>query len=213
LRIGEHIFLWTGYSGLSESEAQHDVDAIIKILRPREIFESPQEEGVCLPYAFIKDNGKTNRHIAMTYRIKSHPDITIFLEDSNARSYDNPIRSENAEPKNRLTDFWGQYELSATGKQVESIWRFPSARPVKIAGQNGLASFVKITRKNNSIDYGYLAVVRGDPDAKIDTPDMRFYVIREADHAKAKGFEPVAEKDFLEMAQAIAASIKHRSAK
>lgn len=53
--------------------------------------------------------------------------------------------------------------------------------------------------------------MRGYPNAKQDTLDLQFYVIRTAANAKAKGIEPIGEKEFLEMAQAIAASIKHRA--
>lgn len=62
----------------------------------------------------------------------------------------------------------------------------------------------------HSTDYGYLSVVRGDPDAKVDTPDLMFYVIRTAQNASAKGIEPVGKEEFLELAQTIAASVKRR---
>lgn len=196
----------------------------LNAMSSRDFYSLPSEQGICLPYTFIKDDGTPYRNIGMTYRLKSHPDVTIWLEDSSAAEYDDPIREKNAQPAARHNDFWGQYGRG--DRQVDTIWKLPAVRPVTLDGREGLASFVEITHREQparesafgpkskyrpkSTDYGYLAVVRGDPKAKQDTPDLRLYVIREAAHAKAKGIEPINEKAFLEMAQTIAASVKHR---
>jgi hypothetical protein len=94
-------------------------------------------------------------------------------------------------------------------KEVKPLWK-PSTRPVKLAGYSGLASFMQLAREDGSVDYGYLAIVRGDPDAKEDTPDLMLYIIRNADRARAKGQEPIGKQAFIEMAEAIAASVKRR---
>ena len=67
-----------------------------------------------------------------------------------------------------------------------------------------------VMRTDDTIDYGYLAVVRGDPQAKVDTPDLMLYVIRDAKNAVAKGKKPIDKDEVLKMAEAIAASVKHR---
>ncbi|MGZ3241371.1 MAG: T6SS immunity protein Tli4 family protein [Burkholderiaceae bacterium] len=210
LRLGKNAFVWSGYGEIADEEALHNFEVIANGLRNRGAFEVPREDGVCLPYAFIKDNGSEKRNIAMTFRLKSHPDVTVRLEDSSAATYTDSKYEKNAKPEHQINDFWRQYEIGPTGKLVGSLWETPKLRHIELDGQNGLASFVQIKRQDDSIDYGYFAVVRGDPKAKQDTPDLQLHVIREATHAKAKGIEPISKKEFLEMAQAIAASVKHR---
>ena len=46
---------------------------------------------------------------------------------------------------------------------------FPS---VKLGGYDGKASYIEITHKDDSLDYGYMANVKGDPDAKEDSPAL-----------------------------------------
>lgn len=212
LFVGQSM-IWLQSSGSGETwESQEkNYKAFLAGVSARPIGVNPDIPGVCLPYFFVKFDNSEGRDIATTYQLKAHPDVTIWLKDSNAAEYGNPIREENAQPQNRHNDFWTQYEHAKNTRQVDTIWDFPALRSVKLAGQEGLASFVKITRKDNSIDYGYFAAVRGDPKAKQDTPDLQFYVIRTAANAKTKGMEPIGEKEFLEIAQAIATSIKHRT--
>lgn len=138
----------------------------------------------------------------MTYRLREHPDVTIFLKDSTAST--NP-RKEVLTAKYRTNDFWGQY----AGETVKPAW-FPVARDVKLAGQGGMATFVRFERKDGTEDYGYLAIAQGDPEAKEDTPDLMLYVIRDAKYAKAKGIEPIGKDALLRMAQTIAASVQRR---
>jgi len=52
--------------------------------------------------------------------------------------------------------------------------------------------------------------VPGDPEAKSDAPELRLFVVREANYARAKGIEPIGEKAFLELAEQIASSVKIR---
>ena len=68
-----------------------------------------------------------------------------------------------------------------------------------------------MTREDGTQDFGYLLVIRGEPDAKDDRPDLTMYVIRDAANAKAKGVEAVSKEQVLEMGRAVAASIRHRT--
>ena len=78
-------------------------------------------------------------------------------------------------------------------------------------GRKGVATLVEMLRLDGvTTDFGYLAVVRGDPDAKQDAPDLMLYVIRDAKNATSKGKQPIEKEEFFKMARAIAASVKHR---
>ncbi len=61
-------------------------------------------------------------------------------------------------------------------------------------------------------DFGYLVVTQGNPDAKVDTPDLMLYVIRDAQQAIKRGIKPVPKKEFFKLARQIADSVKHRGA-
>jgi hypothetical protein len=106
-----------------------------------------------------------------------------------------------------MVSIWSQHLTKF--KEVKPLWS-PSTRRVKLAGYNGLASFMQLTRDDGGVEYGYLAIVRGDPDAREDTPDLMLYMIRNAERARAKGQEPISKEAFIEMAETIAASVKRR---
>jgi hypothetical protein len=161
-----------------------------------------------LPFAFIRDDGTPRRHIATTYRLKAHPDITIMLRDVTAARVDPKANPQIYDPVARSDDFWNRYD-SAYRKSLRSVWSTPY-KQIKLADSVGVESFVTIVREDGTEDYGYLVVARGDPDAKLDTPDLMLYVIQNAKNAKAKGVTPMMKDALLEMAQAIAASVKRR---
>ena len=97
--------------------------------------------------------------------------------------------------------------LTLFAKDGKNEWA-RGGHPVTLAGYKGLSSFVKFIRHDDAVDYGYAAVVRGDPNAKEDTPDLMVYVIRDSHNAKGK--EPMPKDEFLKMAETIAASVKRR---
>lgn len=111
-------------------------------------------------------------------------------------------------PEVEINNFWAQYEVSRTGKSVSSRWLVNSKRTIELDGRKGLSSFVNIVRKDDSRDVGFLAIVPGDSTAKEDTPKLSLFVVREANQARAKGFEPLDEKAFLELAEQIASSVR-----
>jgi hypothetical protein len=179
----------------------------------RPIFNAPKAPGVCMPYAFIGDDNIARRNVATTYRFKEYPDLIVGLKDVSAVTYTVPIREKNAQPDYEIESFWEQYASGGDVQKISSVWKLNTQRQVSMAGRKGLASFVQIDRKDGSVDYGYVAAVRGDPKASEDAPDMRFFVISDGNRARAKGATPVQEKQFLEMAQKMVASVRHRPIK
>jgi hypothetical protein len=179
----------------------------------RPIFNSPKAPGICMPYAFIGDNNTELRSVATTYRLKEYPDLIVSLQDGSAVTYTVPIREKNALPEVENEDFWQQYALNGNVQKISSVWKPNTLRQVSMAGRKGLASFVQIDRKDGSVDFGYMAAVRGDPKASEDAPDMQFFVIGDGSRARAKGATPLQEEQFLEMAQKMVASVRHRPIK
>jgi hypothetical protein len=171
----------------------------------RESFSVPSGPGVCLPYSFISDDGKTDRAIAMTYRLVSHPDITVWLEDASAATYKDLRREQRSLPLYQIADFWAQYKHY--DEKLISLWTAPGVRPVGLNGITGLASFMKIVRGNKSEDFAYLAIVRGIPRAAKDTPDVRLLVVRDSVKARERNVVPLDEKSFLELAEGVASSV------
>jgi hypothetical protein len=203
----------TGSSDLSVSK--HTLNTLVRSIHSRPIFDIPKGEGVCLPYTFIQDDGQRPRSVGVTYRLKSHPDVTIWLEDSTAQNNLADTGSgttlaakdpDRLSPEYKTQFFWSQ------DYQSPKAWRhlWPSLHEVRLDGRKGVASFVELKRQDNTIDYGYLAVVRGDREAQQDTPDLMLYVIRDAKNAIANGRRPIDKDELLRMAEAIAASVRRR---
>ena len=205
-------FLITGFTSDGETlgESNETFDFFAKNTNYREMFSIPSGSGVCLPFVFIRDKGSEQRKISMSYRIKSHPDVMVVLTDSSAEKPDEAMESFVQTPEYKINDFWSQYEVSRTGKSVSSRWPVSPAHSVEMDGRKGIASFVNITRKDDSKDFGYFAIVPGDPKAKSDTPELRLFVVREANHARAKGIEPIGDTAFLELVEQIASSVQVR---
>ena len=182
---------------------------LVEGVSARALYSVPREPGVCLPYAFIRDNGTHGRMIDTTYRLREHPDITIWLRDQGALHVQKDRNPDLYTATGRLDWFWTQY-FSGTRTAIRSAWR-ESYKKVKLPAGKGVESFVEMTREGGTQDFGYLLVIRGDPDSKEDRPDLTMYVIRDAANAKAKGIEPVSKEQVLEMGRAVAASIRHRT--
>lgn len=181
------------------------INKLVRALRPRPIFTVPQEPGVCIPYGFIADDGKQGRHVAVTMRLKDHPDVEIFFEDKTAYDYGIKQTAQNQE-RTEMSMLWNQQAQSS--KEIKLA--FPGYRSIKLAGRDGTDSFVEITRKDGSSDYGYAAVVNGDHTAKTDAPQLVLYVVRTASRAKGK---PVSKNELKDIAHKIAASVKRREVK
>jgi hypothetical protein len=219
-RIGPSYFTYieAGHSGLwwsvnSSPDKMSGLDeyyqTLIAGVSARPLYVVPPEPGVCLPYVFIRDDGTHGRKIDTTYRLREHPDITIWLQDEGALHVQKDRNPDLYTATGRMDWFWTQY-FSGRRTAIRSAWH-ESYKKVKLPAGKGVESFVEMTREDGTQDFGYLLVIRGEPDAKDDRPDLMMYVIRDAANAKAKGVEPVSKEQVLEMGRAVAASIRHRT--
>jgi Tle cognate immunity protein 4 C-terminal domain len=211
VNVNQHLVEW-GWS-VPESEAailNTRVTELLNSITPRSPHTVPSEPGLCYPYLFVKDDGQAKREVAISYRLKDHPDITVVLEDKTASVRLRNERSQQHSAEVASISFWGRYIQSDEG--AESVWG-DYYQSTKLAGYRGVHSYVEIKRADGTIDYGYYISVRGDSEAKEDEPDLTFWVIRNASVAKAKGVQPYGdEKSFLALAQLIATSVKRRPA-
>lgn len=178
----------------------------IKPLRIRAPFEIPSDPGVCFPYGFLADEGKQRRGIAVSMRLKEHPDVEIHFESSRA----SPPRKGKAATAGSIeeehTRFWsGYYAPQHKETRLTGLFAY---RSVSLDGRKGIKTFGEIKRKNDRIDYGYLAIVKGDSAATEDMPDLLLFVVRTA--SQSRGKTPVTEDELKEMAETIAASVKRR---
>jgi hypothetical protein len=177
---------------------------LIAGLAPRKNFTLPAVAGVCHPHFFVRDAGKEYRNVATSYRLRSHPDVTLVLQDTNAvgiETFQNPDRFT---ARSKTNFFWTQRYQSPISRETLSN------DAISFAGQKGLEIRLKLGREDGSEDYGYSVFTRGDPDAKQDTPDLMLILIRNAADAKAKGRTPISEEAFFALAKTVAASVKVR---
>ena len=184
--------------------------------RPRALFEIPPEtdSGLCMPYVFIadedKNKGKIIRDIHVTFRLKTHPDVEIYFMDDDSVSMPDPNLKVVMAAKRELDSFWRDYQQGSQAKELEGGFE-RGFRAVHLAGREGVATLVKITRRDDTIDYGYTAYVKGDIEgselAVKYIPNLMLYVIRTAAHTKGT---PMSKNDLYQLAEQIAASVKRR---
>lgn len=182
-------------------------DFVLNGFRIRPLYDVPKQHGVCIPYGFIPDDGTTPRNIAVTMRLLEHPDIEIGFSDN---SYGEPlyetgkkIQYIHPEPKKAINDFWSSSGIVDSDEKVKG--GFLGMHSIEMDGRSGGAISVTITRADGSLDYGYVAAVKGDFTAKTDTPSLFLYVIRTASRAKGT---PVSKDELKDMAGKIVASVK-----
>jgi Tle cognate immunity protein 4 C-terminal domain len=191
-------YKYTSYDD-SPTEIKKQAMDTLSNLRMRKAYEIPHEEGVCLPGIFVSDSGKDiGRVVGVTFRLKEHPDVTVFLLDRSAGD----LSKMSSQQRNEFV-----WTSDAVGKVIHlhGPLRY---RPTMMAGRMGTASFATVTRYDGATDYAYLVTVQGDPKASVDTPDLELLVQRTA--KDAKGATPVSGDQLEDIAKAIAASIKRR---
>jgi hypothetical protein len=214
IEVGDHAILWRVQG--SQPEDLLRFSQIYRILasglQVRPIFAIPGHKGVCLPNIFIRDNGRANRSVRTTFRLRSHPDVHILLEDTNALILPALVNRRQKTPSEVIADFWQQYQFSYTAREIEYVWNDPEVRPVLLGGRAGVASFVKIRRTNGTVDFGYLAISPGEAKASHDTPEVQLHAVREALQAEKLGIKPIGEDEFLLIVDKIAKSIKFGAA-
>ncbi|MEK6418406.1 MAG: T6SS immunity protein Tli4 family protein [Burkholderia gladioli] len=191
-------------SSSDPSVAKQRTQAVLKGLSTRNADEIPKTDGVCLPGLFVADNGNDSaRKVGVTFRLKNHPDVTIFFLDAKALAADPKLTS-----KQKSEFVWG-YEYGI-GKRIKLVGAVPY-RTVALDGREGVETSAIITRDDGSTDYGYLATVQGDSNAPVDTPNLLLLVERTAKYAK--GNIPLTADQLALMAKGIASSIRRRPAR
>jgi hypothetical protein len=208
VKVGDRLIDMNYDAGPGAQSVQlKELTTLVQSFRPRAAFDLQAGPGVCLPYVFVQDGGYLRRDVAVTYRLNDHPDIQVTLKDASAAVVEPGIRTKNAEPEPAMVSFWSQHLNDF--KEVKPLW-MPTTRSVKLGGYAGLASFVQLTAANGSVEYGYLAIVRGKPSATEDTPDLMLYIVRDAGQAVKEGKKPTDRDEFLDLAERISASVKRR---
>jgi hypothetical protein len=186
------------------SLATQRLSRFIATFRSRPLYSLPQPPGLCIPYGFIADDGKGAHDIGVTMRLKDHPDVEIFFEDRTAQDY-GIKQPASSQERSELSMLWEGEAQDA--KRVDL--QFPGYHTVWLDGREGTGSFVEITRRDGSKDYGYAAVVNGDFISKRGAPQLMLYVIRTASRAKGA---PVGKSGLKDIAYKIVASVKRREA-
>jgi hypothetical protein len=203
LHRDSRLFTWRGDS---DKHAEYNRALMLKILngfRTRQLFEIPQEKGVCIPYGFIADDESGWRDVGVSFRLKDHPDVEVFFQDAAARDLPYPAVPDLS-TRDELRFFW-EVKFRGATKDIHLSW--PPYRSVKLDQRDGEYTFARFTRTDDSHDFGYLAYVKGDPKAATDTPNLMLYVIRTGTRAKD---QPVSEDELKDIAKKITASIRRR---
>ena len=235
-QAGRIYFFRTSEDELPAAEAEAKVKSaqthFLQNFRARTLYEVPQEKGFCMPYGFVKDDSPQKRSMGTIMRLKDHPDVRILFRDQSASLMKSYSRIENATVEQELRTFWEGADWGGVKYQALGFRKFPS---VQMGGYQGQSTFVEITRPTRSSkeqcswddeyfskaekkqagclpqtqDYGYIAYVKGDPDAKDDTPNLLLYVMQNSEDAP-DGKPTIGKDELKKMADTIAASIKRR---
>lgn len=211
--VNTHVVIWR--LSVEDHEIQNSANTLTSLLSNieyRDIYSVPKKDGICAPFLFFPNvRMKLDRIVASTYRLKEHPDITIYLKDKTAGKAGKYERPEVFTALYKSNFFWTQDYQDYDS--IENLLTFRRHNNIPFAGQRAVESKVRMIRTDKiTEDFGYLVVTQGNPDAKVDTPDLMLYVIRDAQQAIKRGIKPVPKKEFFRLARQIADSVKHRSA-
>jgi len=186
-------------------DKEPEVLSLLKRFRARKLYEVPAEQGFCLPYGFIAgDSGQEKRNMAVTFRLKEHPDVSIFFQDLGTNpgpGKERPDPKINA--KDYVTYFWN-VEYGHSFRDIKLHGKGFSSPDMD--NRQAVAAFAKFTRYDKVVDYGYVAMVKGRKNST--EPDLLFYVMRDSRQVKD---HPPMDKDELEkMAEHIISTVKRR---
>ena len=197
---------------------ESDTTSLLERFRTRELYEIPEEKGFCFPYGFIaNDSSAEDRDIAVTYRMKSHPDVMIVFQDA---SYQLPYRvplntdltpMKDYDAKDYAKWLWNKVYMIYPGKRelLSSGWFGSGWFSVEMDGRKGSGSFLQVTRKDGKKDYGYLAFVRADPQNSTQKPDLQVYVSSYS-FLVTKEHPQISPDELKALAEHIISSVKRR---
>lgn len=167
----------------------------------------PAANAICFPYSSVTANdGPKYWNVSSLYKLKAHPDVTIMVSDATLPREERAAKSREKSEKFLINDFWGQNTLAEDVEKIERGYSLGNGRTVRLAKQKGVASYVKILRKNGVVDFGYYALSRGSPTEPAST-DIAISLMTNAKFAKAKGVRPVTEDEFLRMVERLQNSV------
>jgi hypothetical protein len=178
-----------------------------KNIRSRAAGSIPSKGSICLPYSSANARGGSHFwQVATLYKLKAHPDVTIMVSDAALRADERLVKSREKSEKFLINDFWGQNTLGEDVGKIERGFPTRNGQAISLANQKGLASYVKIFRKNGTEDFGYYGLAQGNP-SDTASADIAVSVITNAREANAKGIKPVTQDEFLRMVERFQESI------
>lgn len=176
---------------------------------PRSVFSIPDEPGLCFPNSFVKTSSYGEYRVSATYKLTSHPDITVWISEVSSATKTDPVREKDASPRNVINSFWSQYEISDGVTKIEAAEPDKNGQAVKLAGRSGLASYTKIFRSDGAEDYGYYASAKGAAGDD-SAPDINVYVLSNSKFAKDRGLLPVEHAEFMKIVEVVQDSLSLR---
>lgn len=106
--------LYAFHSGSQADKATHQKEflAFLKRWRPRAMGEIPKELGVCVPYGFVADDGKSIIHTRMSLRYLDAPGVLYTIQNSNVNPRLGPEATVVTAAGRALAGIAGTYEES-----------------------------------------------------------------------------------------------------
>lgn len=179
-------------------------DSLLTMFKPRALYNIPREQGVCVPYGFVRDRNEIGYTIGTAYRLKDHPDIEFLFTVGPAAEV--PDKSD----KDKLWLYWHYPGRPYDKMRVSGVFIFAFYHTVKIAGHKGKSLTATITNLDGTKDYGYAASSMGDYKYGSHKPQILFYLQRTQARALAKGIKPLDEDEVYDLAKRILKSFKWR---
>ncbi|MDR7049117.1 hypothetical protein J2X54_001565 [Duganella sp. 3397] len=118
---------------MSEEKHREKFSALLKSFRPRRMNEIPTELGVCIPFGFLPDDGRTITDIKQSFRWKVAPGVLYTIHTGNVQARQLKSTVLNAVASSQVGRF-GTDEEAEVKKHVDQRI---GPRQVKIGGLTG----------------------------------------------------------------------------